>query len=166
MSFCVSLYLDTDYDYWAQFCNRSCFFGANWCVALVCLCNICILYLATCLMFICRIVCLCSAISAYVSATQLVCFLPRAVGALQGVVVSNAALFSLAYPLVSYALPVISAITGCAPTGCLRSGNQAVTITGRNFGAASALVWIGSSQCTKVFNNTVTPLVWFPLLLA
>lgn len=72
----------------------------------------------------------------------------QGVGLLRPVVVTRVLLVSKPYSLVSYSLPTVVSASGCADSGnsttdCPRRGVTWLTVTGANFGAANARVFIG-----------------------
>lgn len=90
----------------------------------------------------------------------------------QIVEVFSGVLFSSPKSLVSYAVPTVTAISGCLPVlgndllvccvvlhhmiicvqtyNCSRFGGTSITINGTNFGAAGAQVFVGNLPCTSV----------------
>lgn len=87
------------------------------------------------------------------------CRLPTGSGFQQEVLVVQDNLVSRAAPLVSYARPVIRQLSGACRSGgarnrdqvdCHRYGGNVLTITGSNFGAARAAVFIGGQECVNV----------------
>jgi hypothetical protein len=71
------------------------------------------------------------------------------------VVINQGLMFSIGYPLVSYAIPTLVSVSGCAAEGnntveCLRAGGTVVTLEGRNFGAIPPKVIIGGLSCLNV----------------
>lgn len=71
------------------------------------------------------------------------CRLPKGAGLAQSVVVSASGQFAQAKPLLGYALPNITGLSGCVAGStrysvveCVRAGSQTLTVEGNNFGAA------------------------------
>ena len=98
----------------------------------------------------------------FTNVTHIGCRLPAMAGTDLAVVVTVGLTFSDSYELVSYAPPAIESITGCtdqtdgSTTDCDRQGLQTITVTGTNFGPATATVLVGGRQCTGV-SHTLLP---------
>jgi hypothetical protein len=94
---------------------------------------------------------------------EFTCQLPIGAGVDRLVVVDRGLSFSEGVPYVSYMYPTISTISGCDyinddRTGnCNRQGGTWITLTGENFGASNAKVFVGGQACTNVTHDIDTP---------
>ncbi len=91
-------------------------------------------------------------------ATFATCNLPAGTGLDKLVSMTVIGQASQPLPLVSYAAPTVDQILGSGCTSqnaqtvveCPRTGNQAITVRGRNFGRTGARILLGASLCSNV----------------
>ncbi len=96
------------------------------------------------------------------------CVLPVGTGQNRPVVVTSVGQVSRAANIVSYSLPSITALEGCAgnPPGpnnnasvidCPREAQPRLTVTGANFGPSGAVALVGSDLCRDVVQDSDYP---------
>jgi hypothetical protein len=85
------------------------------------------------------------------------CVLPAGVGKGVATVIKNSFGQTGSIAALSYALPSVDTIDGCAgvlsngdAAGCPTTGGVQLVLSGRNFGRAGATVMVGSNECTDV----------------
>lgn len=105
----------------------------------------------------------CTDVAVTPGGTEVQCTLPAGAGLDLSVLVVSGELFSRQNALLSYAVPSLSSVSGCALDGgsntaeCDRYGNDTVTLTGTNFGASDATVLVGGELCELVEHDASTP---------
>eukprot|EP00457_Paulinella_chromatophora_P000003 gb/GEZN01000003.1/.p1 GENE.gb/GEZN01000003.1/~~gb/GEZN01000003.1/.p1 ORF type:complete len:6228 (-),score=473.22 gb/GEZN01000003.1/:302-18958(-) len=102
----------------------------------------------------------------YVNPREATCRLPEGTGLNRMVTVTVGRLVSVPLPLLSYALAVLTSISGCplpvsvavaSTTDCPRTdGATTITLTGNNFGPSAALVLLQGVPLTAT-HDTLTP---------
>ncbi len=96
--------------------------------------------------------------------TRLTCIMPSSTGGTgRSIIVSSLGQSSEPAPLIGYAPPTITTISGCvpSPTGsehsivnCPTGGGSRITLTGINFGVDGAVILIGNSLCLSVSHGS------------
>ena len=96
---------------------------------------------------------------------SLTCQLPSNTGLRQAVVVEGNKKASDPAYILSYALPSVDSIEGCAAddtvngraVDCARRGNDQLTIRGDNFGESGATILVGGETCTNPTHDETEP---------
>ena len=99
----------------------------------------------------------------YVDNSTLTCTLPAGAGLNRPIIVTVGRLFSRPASLISYKAAAITSVTGCVANGvstekCPRNDpSRQITLTGTNFGASNAIVFVGGKLCTFPSHDSLTP---------
>lgn len=100
----------------------------------------------------------CPVLNSFWNDTQVICQLPA--GTASSRVIQVFSLYSsFPAPLVSYATPVVTQVSveGQPPVNLSRTGADKLTIEGSDFGIADAAVFIGTTACSDVKHDAISP---------
>jgi hypothetical protein len=97
--------------------------------------------------------------------SEVTCYLPVGTGLNLSVIISSGGIIDAAPGYLSYSLPTISNVTGCAindtvtgiTSDCERIGGTRITVTGQNFGYELSNVLIAGQSCSNVVHDTLIP---------